>query len=66
MPCPSCNHDNRDGAKFCEDSTRKVVSINFADLTGCNDRNLGPEARQRVAAAVDVYDGQASPQSSSS
>ena len=45
--CPSCGHENRDGAKFCEECAaplaaparalaeeRKVVSVLFCDLVG--------------------------------
>jgi class 3 adenylate cyclase len=45
--CPSCAHENRDGAKFCEECAtplgaasrpaaeeRKVVSVLFCDLVG--------------------------------
>jgi len=46
MDCPTCDHENRDGAKFCEECAsplaaarpraeeRKVVTILFCDLVG--------------------------------
>jgi predicted ATPase/class 3 adenylate cyclase len=57
--CPSCGHENRDGAKFCEQCAaslaggtmsapreeRKVITVLFADLVGFTSRaeHLDPE-----------------------
>jgi predicted ATPase/class 3 adenylate cyclase len=57
--CPSCGHENRDGAKFCEECAaplsdeaatapreeRKVITVLFADLVGFTSRaeQLDPE-----------------------
>jgi class 3 adenylate cyclase len=61
--CPSCGHDNRDGAKFCEECAaplsaparavaeeRKVVTVLFCDLVGFTARaeQLDPEEVRAV------------------
>jgi class 3 adenylate cyclase/tetratricopeptide (TPR) repeat protein len=64
--CPSCGHDNRDGAKFCEECAsplatparpvaeeRKVVSVLFCDLVGftASSEQADPEDVDRMLSA---------------
>ena len=64
--CPSCGHDNRDGAKFCEECAaplaaparpaaeeRKVVSVLFCDLVGftATSEQADPEDVDRMLTA---------------
>jgi class 3 adenylate cyclase len=63
--CPSCGHENADGAKFCSEcgtalvaprpparTERKIVAVLFADLVGFTARaeRLDPEDVQAVLA----------------
>ena len=66
MPvCPSCGHDNREGAKFCEEcgfsfaasparakEQRKTVTVLFCDLTGSTalGETLDPERLRALLA----------------
>ena len=64
--CPSCGHENRDGAKFCEECAaplaaparalaeeRKVVSVLFCDLVGftASSEDADPEDVDRMLSA---------------
>ena len=64
--CPSCGHENRDGAKFCEECAaplaapgrptaeeRKVVSVLFCDLVGftASSEHADPEDVDRMLSA---------------
>ncbi len=64
--CPSCGHENRDGAKFCEECAtpldapartvaeeRKVVSVLFCDLVGftASSEAADPEDVDRMLTA---------------
>ena len=64
--CPSCGHENRDGAKFCEECAaplsaptralaeeRKVVSVLFCDLVGftASSEQADPEDVDRMLSA---------------
>ena len=64
--CPSCGHENRDGAKFCEECAaplaaparpaaeeRKVVSVLFCDLVGFTaaSESADPEDVDRMLTA---------------
>jgi len=31
MKCPKCNHENRDGAKFCEECGEKLQSVHYQE-----------------------------------
>src|SRR2546428_1791893 len=63
--CPSCGHDNAEGAKFCSEcgaalvasapaarAERKILTVLFADLVGFTSRaeQLDPEDVQAVLA----------------
>ena len=64
--CPSCGHENRDGAKFCEECAaplavpvragaeeRKIVSVLFCDLVGftASSEQADPEDVDRMLTA---------------
>ena len=66
--CPTCAHENRDGAKFCEECAaplsaaaavpqakeRKVVSVLFCDLVGFTSASEAADPEE-VAARVAPY-----------
>ena len=67
--CPACAHENRDGAKFCEECAatlavpaataheeRRVVTVLFADLAGFTARSEALDPEDVRAFLVPYYD----------